>query len=85
MVNTVLPSAFMAAKEGLQVGADDGVEDAALRVAWAVGRALWGHEPQVGPEPVPRQCRKGNTPNGLGAKSGEPLPAGCLLPRTAPA
>ena len=26
------------AEEGLQVGADDGVEDTALRVAWAVGR-----------------------------------------------
>jgi hypothetical protein len=28
------------AKKGLQVGADDGVEDAALRVAWAVSRML---------------------------------------------
>ena len=28
------------AKKGLQVGADDGVEDATLRVACAVGRAL---------------------------------------------
>ena len=33
------------AEEGLQVGADDGVEDAALRVAWAVGRAREGHDP----------------------------------------
>jgi hypothetical protein len=71
------------AKKGLQVGADDAVEDAGLHVAWAVGRALWGHEPRVGPAPVPSQCRKGDTPNGLGARSGEPLPAGRLLSGTA--
>ena len=73
------------AKKDVQVGADNGVEDAALRVAWAVGRTLWGHEPQVGPESVRSQCRKGDTPNGLGARSGEPLPAGRLLSGTAPA
>jgi len=31
------------------------------------------------------QCRKGDTPNGLGVRSGEPLPAGRLLSGTAPA
>lgn len=38
------------AEKGLQVRADDGVEDAALRLAWAVDRALDSHGPQVGSE-----------------------------------
>jgi hypothetical protein len=35
------------AEKGLQVSADDGVEDAALRVTWAVGRALEAHGPRA--------------------------------------
>jgi len=49
------------AKKGLQVGADDGVEDAALWVAWAVGGARKGHGLHVRPERGPRQCPKKNT------------------------
>ena len=37
------------AEKGLQMGADDRVEDAALRAAWAVGRAYEGHGPHVRP------------------------------------
>jgi hypothetical protein len=35
------------------VRADDVMEDAALCLAWAVGRALEGHGPQVGSERGP--------------------------------
>jgi len=41
------------AQKGLQVRADDRVEDAALRLAWAIDRPLDGHGPQVGSEPGP--------------------------------
>jgi hypothetical protein len=34
---------------------------------------------------MPSQCRKGDTPNGLGVRSGKPLPAGRLLSGTEPA
>jgi hypothetical protein len=35
------------------VSADNGMEDAALRLAWTVDRALDGHGPQVGSERGP--------------------------------
>ena len=54
------------AKKGVQVGADDGVEDAALWVAWAVGGPREGHGPHVRPERGPRQCPKKNTPHRRG-------------------
>jgi hypothetical protein len=38
------------AEKGLQVSADNGMEDAALRLTWTVDRALDGHGPQVGSE-----------------------------------
>ena len=41
------------AEKSLQVRADDGVEDTALRLAWPVDRALDGHAPQVGSERRP--------------------------------
>ena len=50
------------AEKSLQMGADDGVEDAALRVAWAVGRAYESHGPHVRPARGPGQCPKRNTP-----------------------
>ena len=37
----------------------------------------------MGPETLPSQCRKGDTPNGLGARSSEPLPTGRLFSGTA--
>jgi len=72
-------------EEGLQVGADDGVEDAALGVAWAVGWAREGHGPHVRPARGPRQCPKRNTPDRWGPMRGRPLRAGRLLPGTAQA
>ncbi|MFZ1058261.1 MAG: hypothetical protein WAP47_03600 [Candidatus Rokuibacteriota bacterium] len=54
------------AEKGLQVGADDGVEDAALGVAWAVGRAREDHGPQVRPKRGPGQCPKSDTPRRWG-------------------
>ncbi len=54
------------AEKGLQVGADHGVENAALRVAGAVGRAREGHGPHVRSERGPGQCPKRNTPRRWG-------------------
>ena len=48
-------------EKGLEVGADNGVKDAALRVAWAVGWPREGHGLHVRPERGPRQCQKKNT------------------------